>query len=617
MADAIVHWLIAQRSVVDDVEVALFPGVFAIFGHGNVTCLGHALQQAGDALPTWRGQNEGGMALAAIGYAKAARRRQVMVATSSIGPGALNMVTAAGAAMANRLPLLLLVGDTHTSRLPDPVLQQVEHPGAPSVTANEAFRAVSRYWDRITRPEQVLQSLPQALRVLLDPADCGPAVLALPQDTQAEAWDFPRDFFRRTVHTVPVRPRPDLGELERAAAALRSAQRPLLVAGGGAHYSMAEAELSRFAARHRLPVVETVAGKATLVAGDPAWAGPIGVMGWATANRLAAEADAVLAVGTRLGDFATGSWTVFGGDNVRFIALNTARPDAVKHGALPLVADARVGLEELSARLGGWRAPDAWADQARAWTEETRALVAKATAAGPGVPTYAQVVGAVNRAATPGDYVVTSSGGLPGELNANWLASAPGTFDCEYGFSCMGYEISGAWGAAMARTAGAGTAAPTTGGEIFALVGDGSYLMLNSDIYSSVLSGHKMIVVVCDNGGFAVIERLQLAQGGVSFNNMISTSRVVAPVTVDFAAHAAALGAEAETVTGVDELERALARARQADGTTVIVIRTDPSAWSEGGAFWEVGVPEVSSRPEVLDARQRMEAGKAHQRAGL
>jgi 3D-(3,5/4)-trihydroxycyclohexane-1,2-dione acylhydrolase (decyclizing) len=440
-------------------------------------------------------------------------------------------------------------------------------------------------------------------------------VLALPQDTQAEAWDFPREFFHPTVH-VPPRPRPDIGELDRAACALRSAQRPLLVAGGGVHYSMAEAELSRFAARHRVPVVETVAGKASLVATDPAWAGPIGVMGWDGANRLAGEADAVLAVGTRLGDFATGSWTVFGADNVRFVCLNAARSDAVKHGALPLVADARVGLEELSARLGDWRAPGAWADQAGAFADEAKAVVATTTAPGPGVPTYAQVVGVVNRAATSEDYVVTSSGGLPGELNVNWLAKAPGSFDCEYGFSCMGYEISGAWGAAMAR-AGFASPAGDVAGEVFALVGDGSYLMLNSDLYSSVLSGHKMIVVVCDNGGFAVIERLQLAQGGVPFNNMIATSRVVAPVTVDFAAHAASLGCTAEAVADLDGLDRALARARQAKGTVVIVLRTDPSAWSEGGAFWEVGVPEVSSRPEVLQARQRMDAGKAYQRAGL
>ena len=424
----------------------------------------------------------------------------------------------------------------------------------------------------------------------------------------------------------------DLGELDRAASVLRSAQRPLLVAGGGVHYSMAEAELSRFAARHRVPVVETVAGKASLIASDPAWAGPIGVMGWDGANRLAAEADTVLAVGTRLGDFATGSWTVFGADNVRFVCLNAARFDAVKHGAFPLVADARVGLEELSARLGDWRAPDAWAEQAGVLTEDAKTMVAKTTAPGPGVPTYAQVVGAVNRAATSEDYVLTSSGGLPGELNVNWLAKAPGSFDCEYGFSCMGYEISGAWGAAMARTAMArtaitgtaitgtgmtGTGAGQTAGEVFALVGDGSYLMLNSDLYSSVLSGHKMIVVVCDNGGFAVIERLQLAQGGVAFNNMIATSRVVSAVTVDFAAHAASLGCTSEMVTDLDGLDRALARARQAKGTVVIVLRTDPSAWSEGGAFWEVGVPEVSSRPEVSQARQRMESGKAQQKVGL
>ena len=513
-ADAIVGWLIAQRTVVDGREVPLFPGVFAIFGHGNVTCLGHALQRAGDALPTWRGQNEQGMALAAVAYAKATRRRQVMVATSSIGPGALNMVTAAGVAMADRLPVLLLAGDTHTSRTPDPVLQQVEHPEAPSVTANDAFRAVVRYWDRITRPGQLVQSLPQALRVLLDPAECGPVMLALPQDTQAEAWDFPDDFFHPVVHLRP-RPRPDRGELERAASVLLSAQRPLLIAGGGVHYSIAEAGLAAFAERHRLPVVETVAGKSCLVADHPAWAGPIGVTGWDTANQLAAESDVVLAVGTRLQDFTTGSWTVFGAGNTVIIGLNAARFDALKHAAYPLVGDARVGLEELSAQLAGWQAPAAWGERAAALTHEGKDLVGKVTVPGAGVPTYAQVVGAVNRAASSDDYVLTAAGGLPGELNVNWLAKSTASFDCEYGFSCMGYEISGAWGAAMARRSG----------QIWALVGDGSYLMLNSDLYSSVLSGHKMIVVVCDNGGFAVIERLQLAQGGVSFNNMIGSVR--------------------------------------------------------------------------------------------
>ena len=382
-----------------------------------------------------------------------------------------------------------------------------------------------------------------------------------------------------------------------------SAQRPLLIAGGGVHYSIAEAGLARFVERHRVPVVETVAGKSCLLADDPAWAGPIGVTGWDSANRLAAEADLVLAVGTRLQDFTTGSWTVFGA-GTRFVGLNAARFDAVKHGSRPLVADAQAGLEELSARLGHWQAPVAWAERARASAEEGKAVVEKATAPGPGAPTYAQVVGAVNRAATSEDYVLTAAGGLPGELNVNWLAKATSSFDCEYGFSCMGYEILGSLG---------GGDGPQER-QIRALVGDGSYLMLNSDLYSSVLSGHKMIVVVCDNGGFAVIERLQLAQGGASFNNMIGSVRAPGPVAVDFAAHAASLGCAAETVPSLSDLEQALGRARRAERTTVIVIRTDPTAWSEGGAFWEVGVPEVSSRPEVLAARQRMDAGKSAQR---
>ena len=315
-AEAIVRYLIAQRTVIDGVEVPLVPGVFAIFGHGNVTCLGPALHAAGDELPTWRGQNEQGMALAAVAYAKAMRRRQFMVATSSIGPGALNMVTAAGVAMVNRLPVLLLSGDTFQSRLPDPVLQQIERFGEPSTTANDAFRPVVRYWDRISRPEQVVQSLPQAIAALLDPADCGPAFIALPQDVQAEAYDFPARLFEPTVHELR-RPRPDRAELDAAAAAIRLAKSPLLVAGGGVHYSFAEAELAAFAERHGIPVVETVAGKSCLTWDHPMFAGPIGVIGCESANRLAAEADVVVAVGTRLQDFTTGSWTVFGHPELR------------------------------------------------------------------------------------------------------------------------------------------------------------------------------------------------------------------------------------------------------------------------------------------------------------
>ena len=606
-AAALVEWLCAQRTVIDGVDVPLFPGVFAIFGHGNVTSLGLALQEACDRLPTWRGQNEQGMALAAIAYTKAMRRRQVMVATSSIGPGALNMVTAAGVALADRLPLLILSGDTFQHRIPDPVLQQVEHFGSPSTTVNDAFRAVTRYWDRITRPEQLAQSLPQALATLLDPGECGPAFLGLPQDVQAEAYDFPAELFVPVRHEIP-RPRPSRDQVERAAAAIRDARAPLIVAGGGVHYALAEAQLADFAAAHGIPVVETMAGKSSLVADHPAYVGPIGVTGSDPANRVAAAADCVIAIGTRLQDFTTGSWTVFENPAMRLVSINTARYDAHKHRAIAVVGDAGETLRELDELLAGWSAPAEWGARARDEAAEHRRRVAEATAAIPGAlePTYAQVIGAVHRVAGPGDYVLTAAGGLPGELNVNWLSKGVGTFDCEYGFSCMGYEISGGWGAAIARRSG----------EVFVLVGDGSYLMLNSDLYSSVLHGQRMIVVVCDNGGYAVIERLQLAQGGVSFGNMLTRAVADGPPVVDFAAHAAALGCEAVSVRSVEELEAALHDARHGTRTTVIVVRTAPQAWTRGGAFWEVGVPEVSERPEVQAARRELEAGKSRQRVG-
>jgi 3D-(3,5/4)-trihydroxycyclohexane-1,2-dione acylhydrolase (decyclizing) len=603
-AQAIVRYLVAQRTVLDGREAPLVPGVFAIFGHGNVLGLGNALYAARAELPTYRGQNEQGMALAAVAFAKATRRRQLMAATSSIGPGALNMVTAAGVAHANRLPLLLLAGDTFQSRIPDPVLQQVEHFGSPSTTVNDAFRPVTRYWDRITRPEQVVQSLPLALETMLDPADCGPAFIGLPQDVQAEAYDYPEALFRPRVHELR-RARPDLRSLEAAAGALRRARRPLLVAGGGVHYSLAEDELARFAEAHGIPVVETVAGKSSLVGDHPCLVGPIGVTGCDHANRLAAEADAALAVGTRLQDFTTGSWTVFGEEAV-LVGLNAARFDATKHLALPLVADAREGLAELERELTGWQADDAWTARGRDEAAAFKAFVAETTAPdGDGKLTYAQVIGAVNRAAGPDDYALTAAGGFPGELNVNWLAKGVATFDCEYGFSCMGYEVAGAWGARLARR----------DGEVIAFVGDGSYLMLNSELHSSVLSGHKLVVVLCDNGGYAVIDRLQVGQGGAAFNNLF---RDVGPnqVEVDWVAHATALGCRAERADSVDELGDALERARTADRTSVIVLRTAPDAWTEGGAFWEVGVPEESEREQVRAARAQVLEAKREQRVG-
>ncbi len=606
MAQALVGYLVAQRTVLDGQDVPLFAGVFAIFGHGNVTCLGEALQAAQAELPTWRGQNEQSMALAAIAFAKATRRRQIMVATSSIGPGATNMVTAAGVAHANRLPVLLLAGDTFASRVPDPVLQQVEHFHDPTLAVNDAFRAVTRYWDRITRPVQLIASLPQAVALLLDPAACGPAFIALPQDVQGEAFDYPVSFFERRVHLVP-RPRPDVAQLTAAADLLRTARQPLLIAGGGVRYALAEAELAAFVERHAIPVVETVAGKGILPHAHPLNAGPVGVIGAAAANTLAAAADVVLAVGTRLQDFTTGSWSVFQNPDLRLITLNAARADAHKHRALAVVGDAQAGLAELSPGLGDWRAPDGWCRRAQeeygAWNR-TIDQHAGPTNAIP--PSYAQVVGAINRKAADTDMVVTAAGGLPGELTKNWRVKSIGTFDCEFGFSCMGYEIAGGWGIKMAH--------PDR--DVVVFVGDGSYLMMNADIYSTVLTGHKLIVVVCDNGGYAVINRLQTFKGGRPFNNLIADCRAVRQVEVDFVQHAQSMGALGEHVVSIAELERAFERAKAADRTYVIDIKVSASQWTPGDAWWDVGVPEVSTREQVRQASAEHAEARRKQRIG-
>jgi 3D-(3,5/4)-trihydroxycyclohexane-1,2-dione acylhydrolase (decyclizing) len=606
-AEAMVRYLIAQRIVIDGENVPLFPGVLAIFGHGNVVSLGHSLEAHRDEIPVWRGQNEQGMGLAAAAFAKSVRRQQVMVCTSSIGPGATNMVTAAGVAMANRLPVLFISGDTFASRLPDPVLQQVEHFGHPSTTVNDAFRPVVRYWDRIMHPAQVITSLPQAVAVLLDPGECGPAFIGLPQDIAADAYDFPVSFFTTQVHEI-ARPRPDLGQVSRAADVIRGAKRPVIVAGGGVHYSRAEAELAAFAEEFGIPVIETVAGKSSLLASHPRYAGPIGVTGAAAANVAATGADVVIAIGTRLEDFTTGSWTVFDPD-AQIIGVNAARFDAVKHRSLPVVSDAREALVDLGAALRGWSADAEWTATGSRLRIDLQQFVDERIADdGVWPPSYAQLVGLVHESATADDYVLTASGGLPGELNVNWMSKAVASFDCEYGFSCMGYEVSGAWGAAFGRATG----------QVYAMVGDGSYLMLNSDIYASVLSGKKFILVVCDNEGYAVIERLQVNQGGASYNNMLADSRGPgAHVRVDFRAHAEAMGALALEAGSLAEFAEALQTARAADRTTVIVTDVRASDWTEGGAFWQVGVPEVTERPGVAAARASMDAGLEAQRRGV
>jgi 3D-(3,5/4)-trihydroxycyclohexane-1,2-dione acylhydrolase (decyclizing) len=618
-AQALVRWMLAQRSeLLDGARVPLFAGVFAIFGHGNVLGLGTALHEARDRLPTWRGQTEEGMALAAVGYAKAMDRRQVMAATSSVGPGALNMVTAAGVAHANRVPVLLLPGDTFTGRGPDPVLQQVEHFDDPTTTVNDAFRAVSRYFDRITRPEQLLATLPQVARVLTDPADAGPVVLALPQDVQAEEFDFPAAMFVERLHRVP-RSRPDVVELVEAERIVRSASRPLLVVGGGVRYSGARGEVLAFAEAHGVPVVDTPAGRTVLPHDDAVYAGPLGIIGSTSANTLAREADVVLAVGTRLQDFTTSSWTGFAAD-VRVVALNLARFDAVKHAAHALVGDARETLGALDAALDGWHADPDWTSRAAGERAEWDAHidVLRRGAAPDGSLTYAQVVGLVNDVSGPEDYVLTSSGGFPGELHGGWRsedADEP-TMDLEYGFSCMGYELAGSWGAAMARA----TTHPE--GLVTGLLGDGSYLMLNSDLYSAAFAGHPFVLVLCDNGGFAVIHRLQTGQGAPGFNNLLVDARGPgAPdpadggLRVDFVAHARALGCSVEEIPAdgtIEDLRRAYIAARETARTSrrpaVVVCRTHATTWTEAGAWWEVGVPaSLSGRPafEEHKAAQR------------
>ena len=446
MAQALVRYLCAQRSEVDGAETPLFAGVWAIFGHGNVAGLGEALWAARDRLPTLRAHNEQAMAHAAIAFAKAHSRRRVMACTTSIGPGATNMVTAAAVAHVNRLPVLLLPGDVFADRRPDPVLQQVEAFGDPTVSANDCFRPVSRYWDRLTRPEQLLGSLPAAVDTLMDPATCGPVTLALPQDVQTHAFDYPESFFEPRVHRVR-RAGADPGQLAEAAARLRMAAKPFIVAGGGVHYSLAWDALREFAERHAIPVAETQAGKGALPWDHPANVGALGVTGASAANQLAAEADVVLAIGTRLGDFATGSRALFQAPGVALVGLNVAAFDARKHGGLPLVADARRGLGELSAALGGWRAHDAWAATARRLAAEWHRTVDAATAASDRVPpAEAQVIGAVNRAAGPRDVVVCAAGGLPGELHKLWRTGDPRGYHLEYGYSCMGYEIAGGLG---------------------------------------------------------------------------------------------------------------------------------------------------------------------------
>jgi 3D-(3,5/4)-trihydroxycyclohexane-1,2-dione acylhydrolase (decyclizing) len=598
-AQAAVRYL-ANQYVADPAgESRYFAGVWAIFGHGNVAGLGEALYAARDVLPTYRAHSEQGMAHAAIAYAKQMRRRRAMICTSSIGPGATNMVTAAALAHVNRLPVLFLPGDVFASRAPDPVLQQIENFTDGTVSANDCFRPVSRYFDRIARPEQLLDALPRAMATLLDPASCGPVTLAFCQDVQTEAFDFPETFFHRHVWTIRAQP-PDPGEVDELVRLLKAAHSPLLICGGGVLYSGAEAALAAFAERTDLRVAETQAGKGALKWNHPCNLGSIGVTGSSAANAAAAAADLVVGVGTRLQDFTTGSRTLFSAPGRLIVQVNVAAYDAAKHGAVPVIGDAGAVLRTLSERLSGWRAPagartmsTAVATWNTAWEQATLApetTVASETS----LPSDAQVIGAVWRSAGDNSVVVCAAGGLPGELHKLWRSRGAGDYHVEYGYSCMGYEIAGGLGVKMAEP----------GRDVHVMLGDGSYLMLNSELATSVMMAQKLIVTVLDNRGFACINRLQGASGGAAFNNLWADSHFETPAEIDFAAHAASLGAIAENVSTIAELEQALSQAKRSDRTHVIVIQTDPATTTEaGGAWWDVAVPEVSARPEVRAAR--------------
>lgn len=611
-AQAIIRYLDNQFIEIDGEELRVCGGGLGIFGHGNVTCLGEALYSVQNTLPLYRGQNEQGMGFAAAAYAKQWLRQRFMFCTASAGPGTANLLTSAALAHANRLPVLMLCGDTFLTRLPDPVLQQLEHFGNPTLGMNDAFKSVSRYWDRITHPAQIIQSLPNAFATMLDPADCGPAFISLPQDVQGWAYDYPKAFFVKRVHKIR-RQRPCEDEIAEARTIIMSAKRPVIIAGGGVQYSQGVAELTALAEDFNIPVIETIAGRANMLADHPLNIGPVGVTGSDSANAVAAKADVIIAVGTRLQDFTTGSWTAFAKD-AKIVGVNVGRHDAMKHMSAPVVGDAKVALKDLQLALKAFAVDRSWTEFAQSERAKWDAYITKNVASGNRSNSYAQAIGVVNDLCDPRDRVVAAAGGLPAEVTANWRTKDISTVDVEFGFSCMGYEIAGGWGARIAQS----QREPDKDTIVFC--GDGSYMLMNSDIYSSVLTRKKLIVLVLDNGGFAVINKLQNNTGNKSFNNLIAdTPTAVDPFIVDFEAHAAAMGANAETVANPAELAAAFKRAKAADKTSVIVMKVDPyKGWTtEGHAWWEVGTPEVSDSASVMEKHAEIEATRTKQRRGL
>jgi 3D-(3,5/4)-trihydroxycyclohexane-1,2-dione acylhydrolase (decyclizing) len=611
MAQALVHYLSKQYTERDGHEQPFFAGVWGIFGHGNVAGMGQALQQYADEIRYYQSRNEQAQVHAAVAYAKMKNRLQTFACTSSIGPGATNMITGAAAATVNRLPVLLLAGDIFAERIQAPVLQQLEFEHSQDFSVNDCFKPVSRYWDRIYRPEQLITALAEAMRVLTSPADTGAVTLALPQDVQTEAYDYPASLFEKRVWHIP-RNRPDASTLQRAAQWIRASQRPVIIAGGGVHYSEANAALQAFVEQTGIPSTETQAGKGALPYDYALNLGAVGVTGTEGANIMVREADLIIGIGTRYSDFTSASKTAFQNANVRFININVAEFDAYKHQALPLVGDAKVTLEELGALLAGYTVEADYRARAAqfnaSWDAEVERLYNLEH--GP-VISQGEVIGVVNTLSRPQDVVLCAAGSLPGDLHKLWRTRDPKCYHLEYGYSTMGYEIAGGLGVKLA--------APER--DVYVMVGDGSFLMMHTEIVTMVQEGLKVIILVLDNHGFSSIGGLSKSVGSDGFGTKYrfrtdSEHLDGETLPIDFAANCASLGAHVIKASNRDDLAEAIREAQQHEGGPVcIVIEVDRSQRVPGyESWWDVAVAEVSDNPAVQEARENYEEAKAKER---
>ncbi|MGM0838474.1 MAG: 3D-(3,5/4)-trihydroxycyclohexane-1,2-dione acylhydrolase (decyclizing) [Bacillota bacterium] len=609
MSQALVKFLDNQYVQFDGKEHKFFKGIMGIFGHGNVTGIGEALEREPHDLTFIQGKNEQGMAHAAIAYAKQKNRLETFACTSSIGPGALNMVTAAGTATVNRIPVLLLPGDIFSDRQPDPVLQQIEDPTDYTISANDAFKAVSKYWDRISRPEQLITAALNAMRVLTDPVDTGAVTLCLPQDVQSEAYNYPVEFFKKRIHHIDRRP-PTKASLKRAVDLIQNKKNPIIIAGGGVHYSFATSTLKDFAESFHIPVAETQAGKSAFNWDHPLNVGAIGVTGSLTANKLAKEADLVIAVGTRLADFPTASKQAFQHPNVEILSINVSAIDAMKMNGVSVVADVKEALEALAHELETLHYEVRYSKEEivklkQEWDSEVDRLFALDHEEG---LSQTRVLGEINTFLGVNDVIVGAAGSLPGDLHRVWRSKSPKDYHLEYGFSCMGYEVSGAFGVKMAE--------PTK--EVYAMCGDGSFLMLHSELLTSIQESQKINVLLFDNHGFQCIHNLQRGNGSDGFGNEFryrssETNHLTASyIPIDFTAYAGALGVKTYSVQTIEELRDALKNSKKDTVSTLIHIKVVPGTNTDGyESWWRVGVAEVSKSEKVLKAHKEMEKNVA------